>query len=424
MNEITKFSNRIKISYFSYIFILVLIIILNTFYQENISILMNLPSTIIFYIFISLQSLIGVSQIIFFVISNRETYKLFSLLLKIIFVLAIISLLITLSITYFYYITNKNYPIFYRDCPFNFNLSDIDKMINISTYNKLHNFESNSKCNNRICIEHNIINNNNYTYICNFNSSYKDLIFCNNKYDINMSNLNILQNYNNFCSSKIEFYLCQRSNKHTRYYIDYNYECPIEEKKVIILGIILSIFNIITPTSIDIIQFILYKKIINLIYLRDTNALGNSHEKKTNNTSNNERNPPSFEKQPSEMILVENKIKRIEENQIITKRNQNILNNNSKIFTAIITTIIPEINNEIDNNEKERNIINNLNLNHSFNNYKMNGLELDSYDLLNIRKSDTRTNYNKNNNSDVKYYDNSSNVSKIKLIKFENNFNK
>ena len=130
MNEITKFSNRIKISYFSYIFILVLIIILNTFYQENISILMNLPSTIIFYIFISLQSLIGVSQIIFFVISSRETYKLFSLLLKITFVLAI-------------------------------------------------NFESDLKCNNRICIEHNIINNNNYAYFCTFNSSYKDLIFCN-----------------------------------------------------------------------------------------------------------------------------------------------------------------------------------------------------------------------------------------------------
>ena len=67
-------------------------------------------------------------------------------------------------------------------------------MINISTY-KLYNFESDLKCNNRICIEHNIINNNNYAYFCTFNSSYKDLIFCNNKYDMNMISFNILQNY-------------------------------------------------------------------------------------------------------------------------------------------------------------------------------------------------------------------------------------
>ena len=243
--EITKYSNKIKISYFSYFLILVLIILLNIFYQENISVLMESSSSLIFYIFIFLQCLNGISQIIFLIlILDREANKIFSLLSKIILVLAIISFSITLAITYFYYITNKNYLIFYRDCPFNYKISDINNMINTSTYlnistNKVNNIESNSKCNNRVWKEQNIINNNNnnnYCYFCNFNSNYKDLIFCNNQFDINIVNSNIIQNYDNFCSSKIELYFCQRNKEPTKYSIDYNYICPTKEKRIIIFG--------------------------------------------------------------------------------------------------------------------------------------------------------------------------------------------
>ena len=129
MKELNEKVNLLKISYFSHLLVSALIITINIFYEKSITVLMDLLSRIFFYIFISFHILLAIFQTIFLaVISGREKYKVFLLLLKILIGISLATLSLSLAMAYFYYITNRNYPLFYRDCPFNYHLSDINIM--------------------------------------------------------------------------------------------------------------------------------------------------------------------------------------------------------------------------------------------------------------------------------------------------------
>lgn len=233
MIELNKCSNQLKFSYFCNIFISILTILLNIFYEESISISMGLPTKIIFYLFVIITSFIALSQIIFLaLISERLTQKLFYILLKILLVYLISSLIVSLALSVFYFIINNNYSVIYMDCPFNYDLSYINKIVNISLYNSY----IKRKCINRMCVEINIINNNvfEYSYICNFNVEYNNLIYC-NKYinsEINYINKNqsdIINKYINLCSSENDFYICQTNKNPNKFYSNYKYICPIKK---------------------------------------------------------------------------------------------------------------------------------------------------------------------------------------------------
>lgn len=405
--ELNKSSNQLKISYFFNMLISALVIILNIFYEENISILMELPSNIVFYIFIIIYSLTVISQIIFLVlISERTSHKLFSMLLKISFIYLIISLSISITLFYFYYKTCNNYQNFYEDCPFNYDLSDINKILNSSN-----DWRIKEKCNNRICIEINTINKDlfEYSYLCNFDSDHKDLIYCNEfiSSDRNKIESSLLHIYINLCISKNDFYICETNKKPQKYSIDYNYICPTEKSKSFILGIILSIFNIIAPILIFIVKYFLYKKILNLIYLRDINAPISITNRKTDNSSKfkeNNKSNESFEQRPCELIIVES----TESKKFSKMSNRNYKNKSSKVnlFTQIETTENPEIIISKSESILKLNKLGKINImnikkkkNNSFSNFEKNKLGMNNIDFLNNIKITTETKFYKNLNS-------------------------
>ena len=183
--------------------------------------------------------------------------------------------------------------------------------------------------------------------------------------------------------------------------IDYNYICPTKKSQSFILGMILSLFNIITPLILFVFKFILYKKILQLVFLRDTNSPVNLTDRKTDNSSkmryNNIENE-RFEERPLELIIVENK------NQ---KTNQNKKNEAMKSY--LCTRIETTENIEVvkikkpfvrDNILKLNNRINVRRRNNSFDICQTNHLELD--DIQNDIKLMTEYSFYKDSNKQRK----------------------
>jgi hypothetical protein len=309
------------------------------------------------------------------------------------------------------------------DCPFNYHLSDIEKIINSSS---IYNNNINIGCNNKICIEINKQYNHlfEFSYLCNFNSNQKNIMICNKYSYINNIESEVLSDYINFCNSFTDFYICETDKKPNKYYIDYNYICPTKKSQSFILGMILSLFNIITPLILFVFKFILYKKILQLVFLRDTNSPVNLTDRKTDNSSkmryNNIENEP-FEERPLELIIVENK------NQ---KTNQNKKNEAMKSY--LCTRIETTENIEVvkikkpfvrDNILKLNNRINVRRRNNSFDICQTNHLELD--DIQNDIKLMTEYSFYKDSNKQRKKdyqslqlnVDENSEVRFIKIIK-------
>ena len=428
MLELNQRSNQLKIAYFFNLLISALTIILNTFYEESISILMDLVSQTIFYLFIIITSFISISQILFLaLISERLTHKLFYILVRILIIYLCVSLITSIPLSVFYYTTNNNYPNFYMDCPFNYHLSDIEKIINSSS---IFDNNINIKCNNKICVEMNKQYNHllEFSYLCNFNSNQKNVMYC-NKYiysDINNIESEVLSDYINFCKSFTDFYICETDKKPNKYYIDYNYICPTKKSQSFILGIILSIFNIITPLIIFVFKFILYKKILQLIFLRDTNSPVNLTDRKTDNSSkiknNNIENEP-FEERPLELIIVENISKKSNQNKNNKSTKSNLCTRNETTENIEVVKIKKPFTR--DNIVKGNNGINVRRKNNSFDNCQTNHLELNNVDMQNGIKLKTESSFYKDLNKQRKKdyqslqlnIDENSEVRFIKIIK-------
>ena len=128
-------------------------------------------------------------------------------------------------------------------------------------YGPIYNSNTNDICNNRICAEIKIVNNNlfEYSYFCNFDSNNKNLMYYNEfiYFDKNIIESDTIFKHINLCKTETDFYICQTNKKPEKYYINYNYICPTKKSKSFNLGIILSIFNIIDPILLFVVKFIL-----------------------------------------------------------------------------------------------------------------------------------------------------------------------
>ena len=172
--------NILRIFYLFQFTILLIIILINSYYQNSIT-WMNSFLRMIFLILIIILAIISLSPIIFFLlILFKKTYNIFFTLLKISLILTLLSLIISLGIFLLYYMTHKDYYIFYRDCPYNNDLQNDDLILNNSSeQNKL---KLGEKCINRRCIKQNNLYE--ISFICNYNSKEdfknfeKNLIEC------------------------------------------------------------------------------------------------------------------------------------------------------------------------------------------------------------------------------------------------------
>lgn len=287
------------------------------------------------------------STIILFTKKVKPT--LINLFKKIAFISLILSIIKGIALTLIFWINYYNYQNFLTDCPFNFSINDMDKLLK-NTKNE--NYPK--ACDLKRCIfysQSNENNLNNYNYICNFDSEYEnnDYIYNkNNKDNDNNNELDChLMNFQDFTETELYSYLekCDEYNnyyfcssnikKHDKYFIKYNQKCPtkIQKKKFIILGILFPLIDIIADLTIWLFIYFQYKRILKCI---------------------------NFETMASERRLSPSSLNSTKDSSIIKPENDNkdIITQININQTEII--IYPPLN--LDKNENPINIIN-ININ-------------------------------------------------------------
>ena len=414
---------------------------------------------ILFLISLFILFLISIASILFLIIVFiKKTYNDFFTLLKISSGLTIISLIIAFCLIIIFFFNYKDYPTFYRNCPFNYNSLDIEKKF-IDSKNRIKNFDESNifelkeVCEIRRCININIYNEldddkNSYSYFCNYNSSIDFNDFPSNPVScekINSKDLYDLQSiltYINLCNSLIDYYLCRTSEIPKEYNIESDYICPTEDKKSISLEIFLSAINIIIPICVYTFQFIYYKKILKFIVSnsiqRNNNENGNGGTVDTSKKNEIGKDIHSFKKEPTELIIVENKKNEDEIFNIYNKDKykkrikRNISNIKDEFLMLDKATGNLHLNNpiiKINKNKEEKNKISSKNdidgKNRSFFNSKSNYFNNDKNNLFDSKRIFTQANNEENKKSESKLNGkikkNLSEDSLIKCILIKNN---
>ena len=277
-----------------------------------------------------------------FLLSKKLTKESIYILKKVTLIFCIVSITLSLFFSYILMTNSMDLPDFYKECPYNIRISDINK----------------ESCNTKICIL-NYENENNqypYEYLCNFDSS-KDFkekgpfdrkinetdvitsdfqIICENKnniIDYDFKN-DMISKYLHTCTESRDYFICQRFNEPDKYSVDEKLECPNYNfiQNVIIISIIDIVINLILGFISWRVQIVIYSKIIK--------ELSHNEERKNislNSTQNcskviKENDEESFKKARTEIIIVcsTDKFNKVEEaNKNI---NQNITINNINIF--------------------------------------------------------------------------------------------
>lgn len=228
---------------------------------------------------------------------------------------------------------------FYSDCPFNYNIDDISKMI--IKYNKSRN-EMKYFCSSRKCFNINNISN---IYLCNFHE--KDKYYASNPNEENNNRYPEINNYTEFCQNYTDFYYISK-DKHKKYEFDYEFICP--SKKDIIYNYALTylfIFsNLFCTPILWFLEYYSFKILLSLLIeernfnvsLKETN---NTSKIDGNNSLSNNNQEQIFENK-TEIIIVDNsnieQIKKIEEEK-------NINNESSKDISKSENQLINNINN-------------------------------------------------------------------------------
>lgn len=437
--------NLLKISYLFHFILLIIIILFNYFYKNNI-IWIDYTLNSIFIAFIIILLLIAISPIIFFIILFiKNNYCIIFFFLKIGIGITILSIIIAIGIIILFYYININYPIFYKNCPFNYELSDIEKIFtdyiqnkNYIDNNKL--LELKEKCENRRCIYQNDINDIDniykYSYICNYNSKEdfkdisEDIFICEKSFSKDFLESKVMLPYIHLCNSLVDFYLCNTTLNFKKYKISANYICPKENQKSVILEVIISLLNIFIPIAIFIIQFIYYKKILKLIVTMNIrrvneNENGNGGTVDTSKKTNLNNNNNSFKKEQTDLIIIENaknedEILNIYNKTIKNKRNISNSNNKDDLKDKT-TTVNPFINNAIIkiNKKNKEKILKIDEMNRSFNNSNSNYLNNYKINILDSKRMLTLMNKNEEKNNielNKKENQNLSDDTKIKYI--------
>jgi hypothetical protein len=333
--EIVKEIKFLKVTYNIHIFVYIFLLMIYLIVSENIywlvdSILqmfqINLYIFFCFYLFI-----IGIY--IFFGCTTL-TEKKINFYIKISLALFFISTINSLFCSIICCYNSTLFPSFYTDCPFNFKIDYIPKMINVSFNNEK---KMKNICKARKCFN---INNNTDIYLCNFPEE-KNYINSFSENDTNEIEPEIV-NFAKYCKEFANFSLNQK-DKYKIFSIDYSFPCPSKTNIAFNFSLTyLFIFSILFCTGILwLFEYCSYKYILALIRHSRNN---NNSLRDTNNTSkinedNNQDNISNTNK--TEIIIVENskndKNNKIEENnnvsnEISKSENQLMDNLNKNIF--------------------------------------------------------------------------------------------
>lgn len=290
---------------------------------------------------------------------------------------------------------------FFKNCPFLYRADDIDSIFHgFQIENEL----IKKECSFRRCFQNNtlikdqkqIIN-----YICNLEEKDKTIKCIELREDEGDFNPSI-SNYINYCKSYKKMYKCQKNNDFFQNFQNkYNYKCP--GKSDLIFNYIFVFLFIFIDSFICSFPWLYvyysYKDLYLLLFLdsmdnhdrnnqsiRDTNNTSkvNDNENNSNNCNNNNNNSQSFEKQPTETIIVDNnynknfikkkyenelEILSIKNNRMIHISNGNILSNKEIRNTHHLNDENNENNtqNDISKSDNKLNIKENKNIFKSIN---------------------------------------------------------
>ena len=403
-----EFKRNIKILKISYIFeiiILIIIIVLNDIYNKELDWMKELNAIFFYICFYCLVILTIFALVFLIIIFFKKSYYVFFQLLKITVSSFVVRLIISLGLLVIYIVNINDSKTFYEYCPFNFKNSDLSllfpNLVNNNT--NINEDEIKSKCISRRCFQ---LNNNKYNdkieynYICNFDSektfTKKSKINC-EKYFLNNLRENmeeIMISYINLCNPYSEKYKCILYNTPEKFSIDINYICPKERINYYILETILSILNILSPFMSLVIQFTYYKKLLKLIVTQDIQRHNDTKINKTIDTSDklNIKNSNSFKKEKTKVIIVDNNLNNDDDNIFKVLQKYKNTNRNKKIKIFRKGLLFKTTNKNIFENEKKIKIKIEDKFNKSFN-------AINNNKEFNIRNNDDENNLDSKSNN-------------------------
>ena len=248
-------------------------------------------------------------------------------------------------LTTVYWLNYIDYDSFMKNCPFNFHINKMDKLIIKTGTDKLK-----EKCQLKRCFEigelKGFLNDNNnelnekYFYLCNFNiyKSYLNLESnaesC-NYIPLSINNLKQIS-YFSKCDEYVNFYICSSKEKrHDKFKMKNNLKCPykFQKTRIVVLGILFPIIDIIANFSIAFFIYCQYNLIIKIINLEiiigerfrfspsSLNSTKDSSVIINNNINNNENVLPQLNLRQTELYISQN---------LLGNNNKNIKNNNGK----------------------------------------------------------------------------------------------
>jgi len=341
-----------------------------------------------------------------FLLSKKLAKDNILILKKITLILCIVSITLSLFFSYILMTNSMDLPDFYKECPYNIPISDIDE----------------ETCSKKICILNyeNADNKFPYEYLCNFDSSqdFKEIgpferkindtevvtsdvqIICEkyqNSIDYDFQN-EIISNYLNTCTQPRDYFICQRFNEPDKFSVDENLECPNYNyiKNVIIISIVDIVINFILGFISWRVQIVIYNKIIK--------ELSNNEERKNislNSTQNcskviKEKDEENFKKTRTEIIIVcsTDNLNKVEETN--KNINKNITINNINLF--INKNINRNKNNEINlKNNKEKS--DDIKEEKDIKNVKVVNPDIKGIKLLNLKRQNEISEENKEENT-------------------------
>ena len=433
---LSSFKRNITIIYILHFILDIILVTININYHIS-KYWINISFKIIFLIGIIIVcffSLFPLIPLYFIYFHQNLKKKFYNNILKISLLFLITNILIGIILNIIFWINLSKFPSFYKDCPYNYALSDLDK---INGNND--DYKSNEICQKRLCLlyDYNFLKDNyiilkfdnsahlfnleenKKNYLCNFDSSQD---FENNEVICIKTGVNSKNDYFSFCNKYIFYYICQRNNDHLKYNININNGCPQEKSDSILsnIGDIFIILNIIfgcVPWSFELffIKKYLNKNesnesedqnennnhiIINIEQSRNLNQIRNIFNRTTNSSDINIQRPNS-----NEIVNINEEINEtINNNNIIKNTNSN--ESIKYIFVGKETTKNAIYNDsEEDEKEKEKIKIKNNR------DYKLN------INLIKSPHKDTETNNFETNNNNK----NPTSMKEIVLLNKKNN---
>ena len=434
--DVISFSKKNIVFIYILHFLLEIIIIAFNIYYYTSKYWINISFKVIFLIGIIIICFFFIFPLIplyFILFVQNKNNKLYANNGKISLIFLILSILIGVIINIIFWINLSEFSRFYKDCPYNYSIGDFIKLSE-----KNEKFSSNEICQKRICLDYNseFINNNiiitnetnnlysdNYlNYLCSFDSSDD---FKNNEVKCGKLTFTSNNNYLTYCSKYIFYYLCQRSSPPSKYKIDFNGQCPLENKKITFIDIFI-ILNILIGFLPWFLELKYMKGYINSPIQSQENNIENNNQdnpnrlggqnqinqllNKTTNTSENIKIPNSGENLIINNNVNENINESLKENKNESKEQTN--------YIIIVNDYKNNINSEKEDTKE------NVYLKKKINNESIDEDKEDTKDKFNIIQSPIKINLNNNNNISINESENNINRAIMNEITKQRNSSK